>query len=189
MLVRLAVRLHFLSSSDLSAPRLDLEALIIIVLGLTLYAILKLRYHRPVIGPLGWLIPGKIYIVISILGGVAAALVITYFTHKQGLTMPSVPAKDFFVLGFLLGPALEESVFRGYVLPVLTRALGRCLSVLVVALLFAAFHAPGDFEHWLWFTATGLTYGTLRLASRTTTAPTILHITCNLTLFFVSRIL
>jgi len=36
--------------------------------------------------------------------------------------MPTIPAKDFFVLGFLLGSVLEESVFRGYLLPVLARA-------------------------------------------------------------------
>ena len=185
-LIRLAIRLHFLNSSGLIAPRLDLEALIIIVLGLVLYAILKFRYHRPVIGPLGWLVPSKIYIVISVLGGAIAALLITYFTHRQGLAMPTIPAKDFFVLGFLLGPLLEESVFRGYVLPVLTRPLGSGLSVLGVAILFAAFHAPGNITHWIWFTATSVAYGCLRLASATTTAAAIMHASCNLTLFVLS---
>jgi membrane protease YdiL (CAAX protease family) len=187
-LIRLAVRLHFLNSSDLIAPSLAVQAIIISFLGLALYAILKLRYHRPVIGPLGWLVPGKIYIAISTPGGVVAALAITYFTRTHGHVMPTIPAKDFFVLGFLLGPVLEESVFRGYLLPVLARALGSAFSVLAVAILFAAFHTPGDVIHWLWFTATGLAYGSLRLASRTTTAPAILHITCNLTLFFASRL-
>jgi membrane protease YdiL (CAAX protease family) len=187
-LIRLAVRLQFLGSYEVIAPKLDLEVLIIIVLGIALYAILKFRYRRPVVRPLGWLLPSKIYIVISTLGGVVAALSITYFTHLQGHVMPAIPAKDFFVLGFLLGPVLEESVFRGYLLPVLARALGSGLSVLAVAVLFATFHAPADITHWLWFTATGLGYGSLRLASRTTTAPAILHITCNLTLLFTSRL-
>lgn len=187
-LIRFAVRLRFLNSSDLIAPRLAVQALIISFLSLALYAILKLRYHRPVIGPLGWLVPSKIYIAISTLGGVVAGLAITCFAHTRGHVMPTIPAKDFFVLGFLLGPVLEESVFRGYLLPVLANALGSGLSVLAVAVLFAAFHAPGDVAHWLWFTTTGLAYGSLRLASRTTTAPAILHITCNLTLFFTSRL-
>src|SRR6266481_4077254 len=60
-LIRLAVRLHFLNLSDLIAPGLAVQALIIIFLGLALYAILRLRYHRPVIRPLGWLVPSKIY--------------------------------------------------------------------------------------------------------------------------------
>jgi membrane protease YdiL (CAAX protease family) len=187
-LIRLAVRLHFLNSSDLIVPRLAIQALIIIFLGLALYAILKFRYHRPVIAPLGWLIPSKFYVAISILGGVIGALAITYFTHLQGQVTPSIPAKDFFVLGFLLGPMLEESVFRGYLLPVLAHTLGYLMSVLATSVLFAAFHSPGDITHWLWFTATGSAYGWLRLASRTTTAAAILHVTCNLTLFFALRI-
>ena len=187
-LIRLAVRLRFLNSSDLIAPRLTIQVLIIIFLGLTLYAILKFRYHRPVIAALGWLIPGKFYVAISILGGVIAALAITYFAHLQGQVTLAIPAKDFFVLGVLLGPALEESIFRGYVLPVLSDTLGSLLSVLATAVLFAAFHSPGDVIHWLWFTATGFVYGWLRLASRTTTAAAILHVTCNVTLFFAPRI-
>ena len=187
-LIRLAVRLRFLNPADLIAPPLTIQVFIIIFLGLTLYAILKFRYHRPVIAALGWLIPSKLYVTISILGGVIAALAITYFAHLQGQVTPTIPAKDFFVLGFLLGPTLEESVFRGYVLPVLANNLGSLLSVLATAVLFAAFHSPGDVTHWLWFTATGFVYGWLRLASRTTTAAAILHVTCNVTLFFVPRI-
>ena len=187
-LIRLAVRLRFLNPADLIAPRLTIQVFIIIFLGLSLYAILKFRYHRPVIAALGWLIPGKFYVAISILGGVVAALAITYFAHLQRQVTPTIPTKDFFVLGFLLGPALEESVFRGYVLPVLADTLGSLLSVLATAVLFASFHSPGDVTHWLWFTTTGLVYGWLRLASRTTTAAAILHVTCNVTLFFAPRI-
>lgn len=108
-------------------------------MGLTLYAILKLRYRRPVIRPLGWLVPSKIYIATSILDGVIAALAITYVTHTRGLAMPTIPAKDFFVLGFLPGPVLEELYFAD---TSLTRALGSGVSVLAVAILFAAFHSP-----------------------------------------------
>jgi len=82
--IGLAERLHFLNSSDLIALRLARQALIISLLGLALYAILKLRSHRPVIRPLGWLVPSRIYVAISILGGVVAVLAITYFTPTQG---------------------------------------------------------------------------------------------------------
>ena len=182
-LIRLAVRLHFLNSSDLIAPRLAIQVLVIISLGGALYAILKFRYRRPVIAPLGWLLPSKIYIAISMLGGVIAALAITYFMHLQGQVMPTIAAKEFFVLGFLLGPILEETVFRGYLLPVLGRTLGITMSVMANAVLFAAFHAPPDITHWIWFTATGLSYGSLRVASRTTTAAAFMHAICYLTLF------
>jgi membrane protease YdiL (CAAX protease family) len=165
-----------------------MQTLTIIFLGIALYAILKLRYHQPVLGHLGWLLPSRFYTRISILGGVAAALAIAYLAHEQGHVMPTIPAKDFFVLGFFLGPILEESVFRGCLLPVLTRNLGGVISVLATAILFAAFHAPSDVTHWVWFTTTGLAYGTLRLMSGTTTAAAFMHAACNLTLFVAAKL-
>jgi len=186
--VHLAVRLHLLDSSQLLAPSAALQALITAFLATALYVILKLHYRKPVVAPLGWLLPSRFYTVISILGGVAAALVIAYLTRWRGHVMPAIAAKDFFVLGLLLAPILEESVFRGCMLPVLTRTLGNAISVVVIAVLFAAFHAPGDVTHWVWFTATGAAYGSLRLASRTTTAAGFMHATCNLTLFLSAKL-
>jgi membrane protease YdiL (CAAX protease family) len=184
--IRLAIRTHLLRSTEVGGG-LAMQSLTIIFLGIALYAILKLRYHQPVVAPLGWLLPSRFYTGISILGGVAAALAIACMTHQQGHVMPTIPAKDFFVLGFFLGPILEESVFRGCLLPVLTHNLGSAISVLATAVLFAAFHAPGDITHWVWFTTTGLAYGTLRLVSGTTTAAAFMHAACNLTLFVAAK--
>ena len=186
--VRLAVRLHLLDSSQLLAPSPALQTLITAFLTAALYVILKLHYRKPVVAPLGWLLPSRFYTAISILGGVASALAITYLTRWRGHVMPAIAAKDFFVLGLFLGPILEESVFRGCLLPVLTRTLGNVTSVLATSALFAAFHAPGDVTHWVWFTATGAAYGSLRLTSETTTAAAFMHATCNLTLFLSARL-
>lgn len=186
--VRLSVRLHLLDSSQLLAPSTALQALITAFLATALYVILKLHYRKPVVAPLGWLLPSGFYTAISILGGVAAALAITYLTRWRGHVMPAIAAKDLFVLGLLLGPILEESVFRGCMLPVLTRTLGNATSVVAIAVLFAAFHAPGDVTHWVWFTATGAAYGSLRLTSQTTTAAAFMHATCNLTLFLSAEL-
>nr|UXE46053.1 hypothetical protein Hi04_10k_c5548_00019 [uncultured bacterium] len=180
--VHLAARLHLLDSSQLLAPSPALETLITAFLTASLYVILKLHYRKPVVAPLGWLLPSRFYTVISILGGVASALAITCLTRWRGHAMPATAAKDSFVLGLFLGPILEESLFRGCMLPVLTRTLGNAISVVAIAVLFAAFHAPGDVTHWVWFTATGAAYGSLRLASETTTAAAFMHATCNLTL-------
>jgi membrane protease YdiL (CAAX protease family) len=65
--------------------------------------------------------------------------------------------------------------------------LGNTVSVLTTAVLFAAFHGPKDLAHWAWSTATGIAYGWLRLASKTTTASAFMHATCNLTLFLAAK--
>ena len=44
------------------------------------------------------------------------------------------------------------------------------LAVILTAFLFALFHQPADLAHWVSFTATGVAYGWIRVASRSTTA-------------------
>ena len=185
--VRLAVRLHWLAAVQLVTPSLALQTSAVILLSVALYLILRWRYRRPVIVPLGWVLPGGIYSAIGFLGGTFAALGIAFVMHSRHEVMPTIPTADFLVLGFFLGPILEESVFRGCLLPVLARTVGSPASVVATAVLFSAFHGPRDVTHWVWFCATGVAYGWLRLASQTTTAAALMHATCNLTLFLTCK--
>jgi membrane protease YdiL (CAAX protease family) len=186
--VRLSVRMHFLRPSDLVTPGLALQSFVIIFLSVSLYMTLKWRHHRPVIAPLGWVAPNAFYTTLASVAGIASALSIAFLAHFRHQVLPTIPATDFLVLGLLLGPILEESVFRGCLLPVVARTFGSAFSVLATAVLFAAFHGPRDLTHWIWFSATGVAYGWLRLASQTTTAPAFMHATCNLTLFLAARV-
>ena len=87
---------------------------------------------------------------------------------------------ELLVLGFVLGPILEESFFRGCLLPLLAQTTGNASAVIFTALLFALFHQPADLAHWVSFTATGVAYGWIRVASRSTTAGALMHATYNL---------
>ena len=127
------------------------------------------------------------YSTVASFAGIASALSIAFLAHLRHQVLPSIPAADFLILGLLLGPILEESVFRGCLLPVVARTFGSAFSVLATALLFAAFHGPTDVIHGIWFSATGVAYGWLRLASQTTTAAALMHATCNLTLFLAAK--
>jgi membrane protease YdiL (CAAX protease family) len=185
--VRLAVRVHWLAAAELATPSLALQIVVITLHGIALYLILKWSHHKPVIVPLGWVLPGKLYGAIGFFGGIVAALGIAFVMHFRHEAMPTLPTIDFLVLGFFLGPILEESVFRGCLLPVLARTVGNTASVVATALLFAAFHSPRDATHWAWFCVTGVAYGWLRLASQTTTAAALMHATCNLSLFLAAQ--
>lgn len=187
-LVRLGVRANWLAAVELATPSLALQTAVIIFLGIALYAILKRRYHKPVIVPLGWVLPGKLYGAIGFLSGIVAALGVVFVMHFRNEAMPTLPTVDFLVLGFFLGPILEESMFRGYLLPVLVRTIGNFACVVATAVLFAAFHGPRDATHWAWFCATGVAYGWLRLASRTTSAAALMHAMCNLALFLAVKL-
>jgi membrane protease YdiL (CAAX protease family) len=54
---------------------------------------------------------------------------------------------------------------------------------LVEAKHFALFHQPADLAHWVSFVVTGIAYGWIRVASRSTTAAAVMHATYNLAVF------
>jgi len=185
---RLAVRLHIGPATQLANPTWTSQCAIVLFLVLALYLVLKLRYHQPVIRALGWALPGLRYAAAALLIGPAFAVGVTLATGFRHQTMSSTPVVGLLVLGLFLGPVLEESLFRGCLLPVLARTFGNVMAVIVTALLFALLHGPASLAHWFWFTATGVAYGWLRVASRTTTAPFFMHAAYNLTLFLVSTV-
>jgi len=62
----------------------------------------------------------------------------------------------------------------------------RVLARRATALLFALLHQPGNLAHWVSLTGTGVAYGWVRVASRSTTAEALMHATYNLALFAVA---
>jgi membrane protease YdiL (CAAX protease family) len=68
-------------------------------------------------------------------------------------------------------------------LPVLAQTTGTIPAVIITAVVFAVFHGPANLAHWISFTATGIAYGWMRVASRSTTAPALMHAAYNFTLF------
>jgi membrane protease YdiL (CAAX protease family) len=92
----------------------------------------------------------------------------------------------------LIGPAIEEIVFRGYLLTLLLHlprhappGNGKLAVVLTAALIFAAAHAgnPGVTRlQLICITATGSLYGWLRLKTGSIAAGLVTHSTYNLVL-------
>ena len=97
--------------------------------------------------------------------------------------MPPIRLWDLVVLGALLGPALEESFFRGCLLPVLARTTGVPLAIIGSALLFSALHKPLTVAQWFSFTMTGAAYGWMRVSSGSTTAAALMHAAYNVMIF------
>ncbi|HEX6505814.1 MAG TPA: CPBP family intramembrane glutamic endopeptidase, partial [Terriglobales bacterium] len=183
--IRLLVHLHLLPRSAIANPSAAVQFGVIALLSCALYTILKVRYRRPVLVALGWIVPGFNYGIVSVLMGIGfgcgIALYVRSFNHAL-----SHFAFDELLLAAIFGPLLEESFFRGCLLPLLAQTSGRAAAIIVTALAFALFHSPVDVEHWAWFTLTGLVYGCLRLASGSTAAAAIMHACYNLTLFVVA---
>jgi membrane protease YdiL (CAAX protease family) len=186
-ILHLFVRLHLLSRSELETPGLGVQSAVIVSLMLALYLVLKLRHWRPALRPLGWVWPHTAYLILAPLLGVLLAAGVAAYLRLRGQTTPTMPLVEIVVLGLVLGPLLEESFFRGCLLPVLANSAGEILAVVLTALLFALFHSPANLVHWASFTGTGVAYGWIRVTSRSTTAPALAHAAYNLALFILAR--
>ena len=185
-ILRLLARFHFLSRSAITNPGVGLQFAVVVFLSIGLYSVLRLRHRQPVLKPLGWVVPKRFHIVVAfILGPSFAAGVALYLRLRNQSTSP-IPVVELLALGVVLGPILEESLFRGCLLPVLAQSTGNVLAVIITAVLFALFHGPTNPAHWVLFTATGVAYGWIRVASRSTTAPALMHAAYNLSLYFLA---
>jgi membrane protease YdiL (CAAX protease family) len=182
LVLRLLVRFHLLSRSELSNPSVLLQFLFIGSLILALYLVIKLRHHRPVLKALGWIWPRPVYVIVGLIAGVLLASGVAFYLRYCHRSTPQIGLTELLLFGISLGPILEESFFRGCLLPLLTRNTGNIVAVILTAFLFAFLHQPTDLSHWVSFTASGVVYGWIRVASRSTVAATLTHASYNFTL-------
>jgi membrane protease YdiL (CAAX protease family) len=183
--VRLLVRAHFLPQSILTQPAPYFLGSVLFCLALSLYLLLRLRYHRNVLRPLGWLCPAPVYFGKAVFAGISIASVVSVFArhipqYPLGASVANSPA-SMVLIWVIVGPVLEETLFRGFFLPVLARSLGAVAAIGITAVLFSLLHAPSLPAQWLWFTTTGLAYGWMRIASGSTLAAVAMHASYNLT--------
>lgn len=183
VLLHSAVRLHLLNAASLNRPTRTLQTVVLLSLLSCLYTILKLRYRRHVWRALGWTRPSLRCAVIAVLVGAALAMPVALFVHWSRWVMPPIRFWDLALFGAILGPALEESFFRGCLLPVLARTAGVPAAVALAALLFTALHKPPTPVQWVGFTITGVAYGWMRVSFRSTAAAGLMHSAYNVTLF------
>jgi len=182
-ILRLFVRFHLLSRSELNNPSVLVQFELLSSLSLALYLVLKVRYHRPVLRQLGWVWPRPVYAVVGLIAGMFLASGVAFYLRFRNQSTPQIGLMELLLLAVLLGPILEESFFRGCLLPLLAQTTGNLGAVILTAFLFALFHRPGNLAHWVSFTATGLAYGWIRVVSRSTTAAALMHASYNFAVF------
>ena len=183
LVLRLFVRFHLLPRSEVTNPSGLLQFVVVVSLSLALYWVLKFRHHQPVLQPLGWIWPRAAHIVLAVIAGILLASGVALYLRLRHQNTQPMAVMELLFLGLLLGPILEESLFRGCLLPLLARTTGCGIAVIFTAILFALFHQPANLAHWVSFIVTGVAYGWIRVASRSTAAAAVMHATYNLTVF------
>ncbi len=183
IMFRIGVHLHVLNQTRLDNPTLPLQLAISLSLIGSLYAIIRLRHGRGVWMRLGWSWPARIHLVAVLVGGIGLGIGVDIVAHATTRTTHVIHLWNLILLDGLLGPLIEESLFRGCLLPVVARMTGPTIGVAATAVLFATLHPITTFVQWLCFLATGTVFGWIRVKSGSTAASTLMHAIYNATLF------
>jgi membrane protease YdiL (CAAX protease family) len=89
-------------------------------------------------------------------------------------------------MAVLLAPVLEETIFRGYIYPVIARSFGVNTSILVTGTLFGLLHASQLWGAWVQIVLlilVGIIFTYARARTRTVVASYVLHVSYNSCLF------
>lgn len=163
-----------------------------------LVAQMRLRFRSPFWPTIGWRpfdsgkMPRRLVSLGLILGGfslsMAVQLAARFVGTKAKLPIESVfqDSRSILLLGIMaltIAPVVEETIFRGYLYPVLARSFGVGIGVVVTGILFGLLHAQQLWGGWVQIgllMVVGVIFTLARAVSRTVLASYLLHVSYNL---------
>lgn len=164
---------------------------------LYLYLRLRLRYRAPFWKTLQWRAlapvnaPAPLAYAACVGGGCTLALAVGMISERLGKGAP-MPIEEFFqshgtalalmAMSVLLAPLVEETLFRGFLYPVLARRAGVIWGVLLTGALFGLMHSyqlGGNKAHVALLILVGVVLTAVRAVSRTVLASFLVHISYN----------
>ena len=181
--IRIAVHFHALDHASVGRPPLLIQAVISLFLIASLYLIVRLRHGATAWALLGWTLPKRFYLYAALVGGIGLATAVDLVARATTPTSHSIHIGDLLLLDLVLGPLVEESFFRGCVLPVLARTIGSRVAILGVAIFFATLHPVKTAVQWTCFAGTGIAYGWIRVKSGSTVPSALMHAAYNAALY------
>src|SRR5260370_13630150 len=140
MMLRVGVHLHVFSQARPDSPNLPFQVTISLSLIGSLYAIIRLRHGHGVWAQLGWIWPARIHLVAALAGGIGLGIGVDIIAHATTPTTHGIHLWKLILLDGVLGPVLEESLFRGCLLPVGARTSGPTIGIAAPAALFCTLH-------------------------------------------------
>lgn len=176
----------------------------ILSVGLLVYlaAQIRVRFQSPFWQTIGWrplqtrtTIPRGIVYLLLVLGGFSLSLVVQLASAALQ-SKAKLPIQEYFqdprsalllmLMSILLAPLVEETIFRGYLYPVLARSFGIGAGVVITGTLFGLLHAPqlwGGWSQIALLIGVGIIFTAARAISHTVVAGYILHVSYNSFLF------
>jgi membrane protease YdiL (CAAX protease family) len=189
------------SVTEMSFLAILSQALLFAVLLGYLAAHLRLRFDAPFWRTIGWrtLETGRMPRALAYLGFVVSGFLLSLLVQLASAVFPpktKLPMQTLFqdrrtallvmLLSVLLAPIVEETIFRGYIYPVIARSFGVAASVISTGTLFGLLHAPQLWGGWgqiVLLVMVGIVFTYVRAVTGTVVASYLLHLSYNFTLF------
>ncbi|MFZ0820526.1 MAG: CPBP family intramembrane glutamic endopeptidase [Candidatus Acidiferrales bacterium] len=209
-LVIVAIAFFHVSSSQLTQATPTAINISVIAQALAFLAMMgyfwvmvRVRHAGPFWQAIGWRPfhtgvnqPQLLRIFIQLGLGVGLAIAITPISILISRNQPPLPIEKiiqtrgtyllFMVYGILIAPVVEETLFRGFLYPIVARRFGLPAGVLVSGILFGMLHASQLWGGWGsigLIIGVGIVFSWVRARSKTVLASYLLHIAYNSTLF------
>jgi membrane protease YdiL (CAAX protease family) len=140
---------------------------------------------------------GRVHPLPLIFGGIGLAAIAgiadQFFPSKQNLPMEQMfQTREALILlslfGVLIAPFIEETIFRGFLYPVVGRSFGAGAAILLTGTIFGAYHAPQLWGGWAQIgliMIVGVILTWARSRQKTVLAGFLIHISYNSTIFLV----
>jgi uncharacterized protein len=177
------------------------QVVVSIVVLLYLWMQTRLRFNGPFWATLGWrrLETGTRPPLLTCLGFVALGVFLALSVQLVSSAFPAktkLPIETFLqnrqaalalmVMSVLLAPVVEESIFRGYIYPVVARSFGVPAGVIATGTVFGLLHAEQLWGGWAQIAllvVVGIVFTWIRAWKRTVFASYLLHVSYNSLLF------
>jgi membrane protease YdiL (CAAX protease family) len=145
-------------------------------------------------------VPKPLAYVLLIVGGLVLSMMVQF---SSGLFRPksALPIETFFqdrgsalllmLISVLIAPILEETIFRGFIYPVIARSLGIAASVVITGVIFGLLHAAQLWGGWTQIALlviVGIIFTYVRAVTKTVMASYMLHLSYNSYLFLMFMI-
>jgi membrane protease YdiL (CAAX protease family) len=155
----------------------------------------RLRFRAPFWRTIGWRPLITEHPPRAVAGFVAGGFLLAFFVQFGAAlfgTKSKLPIEDLFqdrvvvvlvlLLSVLMAPVVEETIFRGYIYPVIARSFGRGVGVVATGLLFGLLHAPQLWTGWAQIgllIIVGIVLSYARAAKGTVVASYLVHLSYN----------
>jgi len=178
------------------------QVVISFVLLAYLAAQMRLRFEARFWRTIGWKrletgdAPRLLAYLSFVAGGFLFAIIVQLASAVFG-TKAKLPIEVFFqdrrsalllmLMGVLVAPVVEETIFRGYLYPVIARTFGVATGVVSTGIFFGLLHAPqlkGGWAQIVLLMVVGIVFTYARATQKTVVASYLLHVSYNSCLFF-----